>query len=113
VVVEVPISAPNMAAKLSAISASFMRASLPFFISPVRWVTPISVPALSNTSTKRIENTTIRKVGSNRREKSSCRKVGASEGGTATTPLNCASPNGSPITVTTRMPISVAPIMRR
>ena len=46
-VVEVPIAEPNMAANESEISACFMRASLPFFISPVRWVTPISVPALS------------------------------------------------------------------
>jgi hypothetical protein len=90
VVVEVPISAPNMAAKLSEISACFIRASLPFFISPVRCVTPINVPALSNTSTKRIENTTIRNVSSLMREKSSCRNVGASDGGTETTPLNCA-----------------------
>jgi hypothetical protein len=90
VVVEVPISAPNMAAKLSEISACFIRASLPFFISPVRCVTPINVPALSNTSTKRIENTTIRNVSSLMREKSSCRNVGVSDGGTETTPLNCA-----------------------
>ena len=75
-----------MAAKLSEISASFMRASLPFFISPVRWVTPISVPALSNTSMNRIENTTIRNVSSNTREKSSCRNVGASDGGSDTMP---------------------------
>ena len=75
-----------MAAKLSEISASFMRASLPFFISPVRWVTPISVPALSNTSMNRIENTTIRKVPSNTREKSSCSSVGLIEGGSDTMP---------------------------
>src|SRR5215475_7891377 len=103
-----------MAAKLSEISASFMRGRLPSLSSsPARWVTPISVPALSNTSTNRKLNTTMMKVSSNAREKSSWRKVGASDGGSETTPLNCASPSGMPITATTRMPIRVPPIMRR
>ncbi len=76
-----------MAAKLSEISASFMRASLPSFIKPVRWVTPISVPALSNTSMNKIEKITIRKVPSSTREKSSLSSVGSIEGGSDTMPL--------------------------
>src|SRR6266516_2681843 len=62
-------------------SASFMRASLPSRIRPVRWVTPIRVPALSNTSTNRMLNTMMTKVSSAAREKSNCSKVGASDGG--------------------------------
>ena len=101
-----------MAAKLSDISASFIRASLPFFIRPVRCVTPINVPALSNTSMNRIENTTIRNVSSHRRKKSSCKSVGAIDGGIETTPVNFASPNGKPMIVATRIPIKVAPRTR-
>ena len=103
-----------MAAKLSAISACFMRGRLPLAsVRPARWVTPISVPALSNTSTNRKLKITIRNEPSVTREKSSCRKVGAKDGGAATTPLNFARPSGMPITVTMRMPISVPPMMRR
>ena len=40
---------------------------------------------------------------------SSCRKVGASDGGGATTPCNCVSPNGRPSAAVTRMPIRIAP----
>ena len=39
--------------------------------------------------------------------------VGANDGGIETTPLKCASPNGRPISVTTIMPITVPPMMRR
>ena len=82
-----------MAAKLSAISACFMRGRLPSAsVRPARWVTPISVPALSNTSTNRKLKITIRNEPSATREKSSCSKVGASDGGAATTPLNFARP---------------------
>ncbi len=47
------------------------------------------------------------------REKSSCNRVGASDGGIETMPVNFASPSGRPMSVTTRMPISVPPMMRR
>jgi uncharacterized protein (UPF0264 family) len=58
-------------------------------------------------------NTMMMKVSSAAREKSSCRKVGASEGGSDTTPVNSASPSGMPTSVAARMPISVAPAMLR
>ena len=51
-----------------------------------------SVPALSNTSTNRKLNITIRTVSSNTREKSSCRNVGASDGGIETMPPNLREP---------------------
>ena len=53
------------------------------------------------------------KVSSKVREKSSCSSVGASDGGSETTPQNVASPNGRPISETTRMPISVPPMTLR
>ena len=103
-----------MAAKLSAISACFMRGRLPSAsVRPARWVTPIRVPALSNTSTNRKLKMTMRNDVSVIREKSSCRKVGASDGGAETMPVNFARPSGMPIAVTMRMPIKVPPMMRR
>ncbi len=103
-----------MAAKLSAIRASRMRGRLPSASSrPVRCVTPISVPALSNTSTIRKLNTTIRNVASNMREKSSWNSVGMSEGGADTMPPKLASPSGIPMRLTIRMPISVLPMILR
>ena len=74
-------------------------------------MTPIKVPALSNTSMNRIENTTIRKVASNTLEKSSWNRVGAIDGGSDTTPVNFDRPSGMPTTATTRMPISVPPML--
>ena len=53
------------------------------------------------------------KVCSASREKSSCSKVGASDGGIETMPLNCARPSGMPISETTRMPITVPPMTLR
>ncbi len=90
-----------------------MRASRPCCVSPVWCVTPINVPALSNTSTNKMEKMTITKVMSNRREKSSCNRVGAIDGGNDTMPINLASPNGIPNADTTKMPMRVAPSMRR
>src|SRR5262245_63154711 len=76
------MSEPNMAAKLSAMSACFMRGRLPFASRrPARWATPIRVPALSNTSMIRKLKITMRKVSSKVREKSSWKSVGDSEGG--------------------------------
>ena len=47
---------------------------------------PDQVPAVSNRSTNSSEKMTTSAVASNTREKSSCRKVGASDGGIETTP---------------------------
>src|SRR5262249_24692603 len=101
-----------MAAKLSASSACFMRGRLPCGSrSPARWATPMSVPALSNTSTMRKLKTMMMNVSSAAREKSSWRKVGASEGGAEMMPVNSARPSGIPRSVTAMMPSSVAPTL--
>jgi len=101
---------PNIAAKLSEISAWRMRGSLPFLSnSPERWVTPISVPALSNTSIKNSVNTTTMKVSSKVRDQSKAKSVGEIEGGSETTPVNFAKPSGMPMSATISMPSSVAP----
>ena len=103
-----------MAAVLSAISARpifGMWPSLP--ISPARLATPIRVPELSNRSTKRKAKITLTRPMSSAPLMSSWRKVGASDGGIETTPPNWVTPSRMAMAVTTRIPISTAPVTLR
>ena len=92
--VEVPISEPNIAAKLSATSACLMRGSLPSLSSrPARCATPISVPALSKTSTSRKrEHHDEEGLLEDAREVELQNSVGASDGGSETMPVNLRKP---------------------
>ncbi|MNN53778.1 hypothetical protein D3C81_1685580 [compost metagenome] len=71
--------------------------------------TPIRVPELSNRSTNRKAKITLTRPMSSAPLMSSCRKVGARDGGIDITPPNGVKPITIETMVTTRMPISTAP----
>ncbi|CAH0292518.1 hypothetical protein SRABI66_04307 [Stenotrophomonas lactitubi] len=99
-----------MAAVLSAISARPIFGIWPSLpIRPARLATPIRVPELSNRSTNRKAKITLTRPMSSAPLISSCRKVGARDGGTEVTPMNGVKPRTMEATVTARMPISTAP----
>ena len=78
VVVEVPSTAPTEVPTASESSAPRMRGRRPFSSSMCPWeAMPIMPPRVSNTSTKRKESTTVRKLRVNNPVKSICIKVGA------------------------------------
>ena len=87
VMVEVPSTAPTMVPMESASKAPFIPLSSPFSSSIFALeAQPISVPRVSNTSTKRKANITTKKSAVYINEKSSCPNVGASDAGIANTP---------------------------
>ncbi|MCY1440365.1 hypothetical protein D9M71_566370 [compost metagenome] len=109
-VVEVPSREPAMAAVLSAIRARPIFGMWPSLrISPARFATPIRVPELSNRSTNRKAKITLIRPISRAPLISSCRKVGAREGGIDIMPPKAVTPSRIETTVTARMPISTAP----
>ena len=86
VIVEVPSTAPTIVPTESASKAPFIPLSSPFSSSIFALdAQPISVPSVSNTSTKRKANITTKKSAVFIKEKSSCAKVGASEAGISNT----------------------------
>ena len=110
--VDVPSIAPTVVP-----IASANRASLQLGIEPSALIIsafpahPISVPTVSNISTKRNVNMTMMKSGkcANTSEKLNLKNVGAIDGGIEAKPENCVTPNGIPMIVVTRIPIRIPP----
>src|SRR5690606_32721779 len=88
VVDEVPKAAPATIAEESANNAFFRRGNLPSFNKPARCETPTSVPVESNRSTRKKTKITPIRLAVNKPSKFICRKVGANEGISPTTPWN-------------------------
>ena len=110
----VPSAAPSTAPPESASNAWRSRGTEPSGrINPARCVTAIRVPALSSTSTRKKVSTTVTTPKDSAPATSICKKVGASEGGGATTPRNSVSPSGTPARAAASTPISTAPGTRR
>ena len=96
-------------APLSASSDLFRRSILPGTSRPARLATPISVPVASNSSTRKNTSTTLSRPLVTAVWMSSCRKVGAIDGGAEKMPRNWLPPKKNEATVTPTMPIRMAP----
>lgn len=112
---DVPSIAPAVIAVESAISARprflFWWVG-PSVSRPARLATPISVPVASNTSTSTMTSTTCTMPNVSAPSRSICMNVGAIDGGIDTTPPNWLTPRAIAVTVTTRIPIRIAPMTR-
>ena len=87
-----------------------MRLILPLSSTKLALVhTPTSVPTVSNISIKRNVNTTTTMSSVKILSSSNWQKIGAIDSGCDTTPLNSVTPIGIPISMVTRIPISIAP----
>ena len=111
VVVEVPSIAPAVVAIASAMKACFSLGIRPFSSTILAFVlTPTSVPTVSNKSMKR----NVKTMTSISRVKMLChsnlQNIGAIDSGVETMPLNSVIPIGMPMTVVTRIPMSIAPL---
>ena len=114
VTVDVPSIAPTVVPTASAKRASLQLGIVPsLLIISALPAHPISVPTVSNISTKRNVNITMIKSGifASTSEKLNFKNVGARDGGREATPPNCVTPNGIPMIVVTRIPIRIPPLM--
>ena len=84
-----------------------MRPSL--FTMPARWLTPISVPMVSNISIKRKVNTTTNISSVKMFSHWNLQKIGSIEDGADITPLKSVIPIGIPIAIVANTPRSIAP----
>ena len=94
--------------------AASARGSRPSFINPARLVTPSSVPMVSNMSTSSSTTTAKIHVGAAKRPaKSTAKRVGRTEGGAETTPVNSVRPKARLRIPDAPAPMSRAPGTRR
>jgi hypothetical protein len=99
-----------MAAPESARSARRSRGKRPSSSSSPAWrATPIRLPAVSRTVTRRRVRTMMTSPSWKAFPKSNLRKVGASDGGEAATPCQGSSPRPTAMSVTARTPMMMAP----
>ena len=84
-----------------------MRPSL--FTKPARWLTPISVPMVSNMSIKRKVNTTTNMSRVKMFSHWNLQKIGSIDSGVDTTPWKFVMPIGMPMSMVVSTPSSIAP----